>query len=418
MPNQPGWAALGNVLGGGIDREGAYLEGRYRSAQTEQAISTARKAQADAVRQEQINEIAREIQANAPDFNNPTDATLAQLIVGGLGSDFNSAMGGRKTGQEIRLRDQIANPETDYATINRNRAALGESPFDPISAVGTRGAFTDARSPDKAVQPPLGEALFPTDPTNTQSDYQFAVGLGAPAGPETFFRVKRNDTFNAGGVTYQRTADGPTPLVSTEETAGNAGAIAGQKKLGQGMAQRTLDLPAAKARLAANVAKFGRTVKIAETLQADEDLWKAVGLGQPIARIPGSAGARLRAAIANLKSRLRLDTLQELRDNSKTGGAVGNVSNFEQEILADYIAALDTNLAPEDFRETLQNIIDHFTGMSERITNAFYETYPELAQPDPAAANLPTFATEAEAEAAGLAPGTRVIIGGVTGTWQ
>jgi hypothetical protein len=35
-----------------------------------------------------------------------------------------------------------------------------------------------------------------------------------------------------------------------------------------------------------------------------------------------------------------------------------------------------------------------------------------------ATAEVPTFSTEAEAEAAGLAPGTRIIINGVSGTWQ
>jgi hypothetical protein len=37
---------------------------------------------------------------------------------------------------------------------------------------------------------------------------------------------------------------------------------------------------------------------------------------------------------------------------------------------------------------------------------------------EPAQGGAPTFATEAEAAAAGLQPGTRVVIGGVPGTWQ
>lgn len=424
-----GFADLGNILGGGIDRQGAYLEGRYRSAQTESALAQARKNQADALAQEKINIIKEDLLTNAPDFNNPHDTDLASLIVGGMGSDYNSAMSGRKTGHDLGLKQEIAAPGTSYDTINRNRAALGETPFDPINAVGTRGAFTDARSPDQAVQPPLGEDLFPGDPTSAEQNYERYIREGGKPGPEVFGRFARPDQIiSGGGVNYTRGVGGNIEQpVDTATVASNAGEIAEEKKLGQGMAGRKLDLPMAKTKLHASKAKFGRTSEIAQTLQADEDLWAAVGLGQPISQIPGTEGARVRAKIANLKARLRLDTLQDLRDNSKTGGAVGNVSNYEQNILADYIESLDADLAPEDFREALQNVIDHFDGLGERIEMAFYETYPEMreqqtapgAAPNAAApAQVPTFATEAEAEAAGLAPGTRVIIGGQSGTWQ
>lgn len=383
MADPTGWGALGNVLGGGIDREGAYLEGRYRSAQTEQALSSARKAQADAIKQERTNQIIDDLMINTPDFNNPADTDLASMIVAGLGGDFSSALTGRKTGQEIRLRDQIADPTTDYATVQRNRAAVGDAPFNPLDAVGTQGAFIDSRAPDKGVQPPLGDALFPSDPTNQEKNYERLVALGAPPGPDTFGRVLRADqVINAGGVpTVRTTGTGAvTQPVSTEQVAGNAGQIAGAKTTGTGMAKRQLDLPRAQAAVAATGAKWDGLRNVAQTLQADEDLWSAVGLGQPIASIPGTEGARIRAQINTLKAKVGFAVLQDLRDNSKTGGAVGNVSNQENVYLQNALAALDANLAPEDFREQLQILIDFADSAKGRMIDAFNNTYPELTQ--------------------------------------
>jgi len=103
--------------------------------------------------------------------------------------------------------------------------------------------------------------------------------------------------------------------------------------------------------------------------------------------------------------------------------------------MEDALAALDENMAPEDFREQLQILIDYANGAKQRINDAFAETYPDPQAAAPAAAapaaaapaqapaeNLPTFASEAEAIAAEVAgtlkKGTRVTIAGQTGTWE
>lgn len=401
MADPTGWGALGNVLGGGIDREGAYLEGRYRSAQTESALSNARKAQADAIKQERTNQIIDDLMINTPDFNNPADTDLASMIVAGLGGDFSSALTGRKTGQEIRLRDQIADPTTDYATVQRNRAAVGDTPFNPIDAVGTKGAFIDTRNPDLAVQAPLGDALFPDESGDTSAikNYRFLTGeLGGAGGPDTFGRVLRSDqVINAGGVPVVRnTGTGTlTQPVSTEQVADNAGQIAGGKTTGTGMAKRQLDLPRAQAAVAATGAKWDGLSNVAKTLQANEDLWTAVGLGQPIASIPGTEGAKIRAQINTLKAKVGFAVLQDLRDNSKTGGAVGNVSNQENVYLQNALAALDANLAPEDFREQLQILIDFADGAKSRMIDAFNNTYPELSGRRPTQPGAPAAAAPA-----------------------
>lgn len=432
MAEPTGWGALGNILGGGIDREGAYLEGRYRSAQTEGALAGARKAQADALKQERTNAAIDKVESD------PANASLEDWALAGLGADFSAAQTGGTTRQTRGYKAQMVDPATDYATLQRLRAAVGDAPFNPVYAVGTHGAYIDARNPDKAVQPPLGEEFFPSDPTNQMQNYEQLVKLGAPPGPDTFGRVLRADqVINAGGVPTVRTTGTATVAqpVATATVADNAAAVAGGKTTGTGLAKRALDLPRAKAAVAATDAKWNSLLSTASTLQSDENLWSAVGLGQPIASIPGTEGARIRAQINTLKAKVGFAVLQDMRDNSKTGGALGQVSNQENQYLQNALAALDANLAPEDFREQLQILIDYANEAKGRVGQAFTDTYPELSQPAaaapaagpaaaPAAASgvKASFATEAEATAAEVAgslkKGDRVMIGGVTGTWQ
>lgn len=376
---------FGDTLGGGQDLRlaEASTQGRYRSAQTEQALATARKNQADAIKAEKINEIAAKLQADAPDFMNPSNQTLADLVVGGFGSDYSAANTGAVKGQERDFRSRIADPKTDATGQQRLRAAVGDAPFNPIDAVGTRGAFTDARAPDKGVQKPLGEEMFPTDPTNQITNYNKLVELGAPPGADTFGRVLRADQIvQSGGVPVARpTAGGPAKqVVPTEAAAANVAAMAEAKAEGAGLGKRTLDFPAAKARLAATNAKLDSMGAVAQRLQSDEALWAAVGLGQPIASIPGTEGAKIRAQINTLKAKVGFAVLQDMRESSKTGGALGNISNQENQFLQNALAALDTNLAPEDFREQLQILLDYVQEGKARMNQGFLDTYPEAAQ--------------------------------------
>lgn len=383
-----GFRDIGAVLSGGIDREGAYQQGRYRSAQTEEALSNARKSQAAAIREERINRLADQLISTPPDFASPSNQNLADIMVAGLGSDFSAANQGALAGQKRRLNDVIANPETDYETVQRLRAAVGETPFNPINPAGTHGAFVDARHPELGVQAPIGDQLIPVDPTPAERNYDRYRKEGGAGGADVFSRFAVPDqVMNAGGVPVvrDRITGKTSQPVTPDAVATNVGAIAGAKTTAQGQAKRTLDLPAAKSRVAATNAKLDSLAQAASTLQSSEDLWKAVGLGKPIASIPGTAGAKVRALINTLKSKIGFAVLQDMRESSKTGGALGNISNQENTYLQNALAALDINLSPEDFRDQLQIVVDYAAGGKKRIQDAFLETYPEMAQQPTAA---------------------------------
>ena len=64
----------------------------------------------------------------------------------------------------------------------------------------------------------------------------------------------------------------------------------------------------------------------------------------------------LNSLIETVQSDIAFSRLQQMRIDSPTGGALGNVSNEELRMLRDSIAKLDPNMPTEDFLGQLQNV--------------------------------------------------------------
>lgn len=86
-------------------------------------------------------------------------------------------------------------------------------------------------------------------------------------------------------------------------------------------------------------------------------------------------------------------SLQQLRDNSPTGGAVGNVSDAEGKALRDSFGALSQTQQDEDFRDQIDSVIADLQFADRNLRNAFSETYSyrgATAEPPPTTAPTAT----------------------------
>lgn len=72
--------------------------------------------------------------------------------------------------------------------------------------------------------------------------------------------------------------------------------------------------------------------------------------------IPGTEGRDLETALLTIKANLGFDRLQQMRDASKTGGALGQVAVKELEALQGTVASLDRGQSPDKLRENLKDI--------------------------------------------------------------
>ena len=89
------------------------------------------------------------------------------------------------------------------------------------------------------------------------------------------------------------------------------------------------------------------------------------GLGSVTSFIPGSTGANLRSTIETIKANLGFDRLQQMRDASPTGGALGQVAVKELDALQASVSSLDLNQSPDRIRNNLEQIKTHYARWRE-----------------------------------------------------
>lgn len=76
--------------------------------------------------------------------------------------------------------------------------------------------------------------------------------------------------------------------------------------------------------------------------------------------LPATDALALKTALDPIKGNLSFGRLQEMRDESVTGGALGQVSNIELELLASTVASLDQNVDRETFLDRLDKVERYF----------------------------------------------------------
>lgn len=105
--------------------------------------------------------------------------------------------------------------------------------------------------------------------------------------------------------------------------------------------------------------------------------WTA-GFGSYLASLPGTEARDLAGDIGTIRANIGFDRLQEMREESPTGGALGQVAVQELEALQNSISSLDTGLDPDDLRRNLQNVELHYVNL--RRINLGQQPYENWSQ--------------------------------------
>ena len=91
--------------------------------------------------------------------------------------------------------------------------------------------------------------------------------------------------------------------------------------------------------------------------------WFSAEAGLPGAifrQFPGSRATDFAAKLDTLKANIGFDRLQKMRDESPTGGALGQVSEMELRQLNAALGSLEQNQSPQQLQENLKRIRDHY----------------------------------------------------------
>jgi hypothetical protein len=121
-----------------------------------------------------------------------------------------------------------------------------------------------------------------------------------------------------------------------------------------------------------NTAVTGQNIAKAPTVSGD---WFGNGAGPRALPSDVAAAGDLsgtnQAQLNTLKSQVAFGVLQAMRDASKTGGALGAVSDAEGKRLENNLAALDQAQDAESFKKAMDDIIRYVDETKPRLRSAF-----------------------------------------------
>lgn len=245
-----GWEDLGSMLGGAgtATYEKAFQEGRFRSAQTEEALQTARVKQQEAIQREGKQKALTELRANPTGLNNPDDAMMALILAAEAGEGYKQLSGGMAEQQGIRFRDRVADTTTPAESRLRTLQAIEGKPSADVQAVGANDYvnLSDELQVPQILDSVSKELAQGGKPTSAITNYRFGETL-PPADRARFEPYVRSDNIvTAGGVPVNAGFGGrgaPTAVVAPDQVATNNATNAQAKAEGTARGQQIAAAP-------------------------------------------------------------------------------------------------------------------------------------------------------------------------------
>ncbi|AVA20677.1 phage tail tip lysozyme [Rhizobium sp. NXC24] len=293
------------------------------------------------------------------------------------------------------LTGKMAQPwsfvKLDDGTLARANASTGE--VQSLGKFGSakkellsngKGAFYDAES---------GQWIAPPEGMVGATEYGLAPIYGTDANGNTVIgQLAKDGTFQqtrlpAGfvptpGVT---STDLGTSVITRNNKTGQivdtqAKDVQGeafQKKVGTDTGEQQANRIAAGSSLGSTLSSLDRLDAAANELSKDPDLGRVTGWSGLLPNVPGGKGASVQARLNTLKSQIGFSVLQAMRDASKTGGALGAISDKENELLQNNLASLSQAQSEEDLKAQLGRIRDYVAGAKARLSGAYKQMYGE-----------------------------------------
>jgi len=244
------------------------------------------------------------------------------------------------------------------------------------------GTFTQApAAPEKPAAPPVSIAEYErakTDPNFMRFLQERAAAQRAPATPAT----------PAAPVAVVDPVTGKQVLVSREEAISKrlTPAAAMESLPPKEIQKREAALPQATSAVQGFESKSDKFIADLKALRDDPGLENITGAIYGRTGSVTREGSRAQALYDKVVAKGGFQALQDLRDASKTGGALGNVSNQEGKQLTASFAAIDRRQNAADVRAAIDQAISDIEGTKTRMREAYDSTYSYKSGATPASA--------------------------------
>lgn len=147
----------------------------------------------------------------------------------------------------------------------------------------------------------------------------------------------------------------------------------------------------------------GQDVDRALTLLNTNNWLPTAGWGAVLAGVPGSPQKDFHELVGTIKANIGIDELQQMRMESPTGAALGNVTERENAMLQSLLGSLEQAQSKEQLRQNLQRVKDRFNIIVYGDVNGGPNIVPVPKQE--AGPQYPTITTQDQYNA--LQPGTK-----------
>lgn len=171
-------------------------------------------------------------------------------------------------------------------------------------------------------------------------------------------------------------ATGKVKYVSREEAMGKTPASAMEGLSPKEIQKREAARPQATASVTGFEAKTDAFIKDLEKLRDDPGLNQITGAIYGRTPSVSREGSRALATYKKIFAKGGFQGLQDLREASKTGGALGNVSNEEgRRLEASVVGALDRTQHVDDVKAGINALIEDLKVSKARVRNTYEDTY-------------------------------------------
>jgi hypothetical protein len=148
-----------------------------------------------------------------------------------------------------------------------------------------------------------------------------------------------------------------------------------QRVAAQTAAERQAQIPQAQARLASEQRQATLVDSFIDQAAQLAGGWTTGIMGSTLSGVPGTPAHDLAAVIDTIEANVGFDKLNQMRQQSPTGGALGSVTERELSLLSATLGSLKQSQSPEQFRQNLETLRQQVQQIVHGSEQQFQQTY-------------------------------------------
>lgn len=225
------------------------------------------------------------------------------------------------------------------------------------------------------------------EPTAMQQNYEYARRDGFQGNFTDFISSIREKTVERAPQGYEPTADGLRPIPGGPADPNTIAATEVAKKTATSELDKKRMFPKAQAAFRSLEANSETVIDTIDKAMAQIGPWSTGYANLLLSGLPQTEARDLERNLETIKANIGFDRLQQMRDNSPTGGALGNVSEFENRLLQAVQGSLDPTQTTEQLRQNLGRVRELYNATLEERRKAFAQDYGDMLPNDEGASS-------------------------------